>query len=138
MRFLNKIYLSKNKLVMKDGKEYYINEISKVLLKGEILRNISVGMGVYENIEAGGSPFYIFRGEFSNGKANGVCQLFNEVNCLIEEGIYLDNKLILAINYEESFKNKVMVLDENLNIPRIKDLDVEENFTEIKDAVSFL
>ena len=47
-------------------------------------------------------------------------------------------KLILAINYEESFKNKVMVLDENLNIPRIKDLDVEENFTEIKDAVSFL
>jgi hypothetical protein len=57
---------------------------------------------------------------------------------LIEEGIYLDNKLILAINYEESFKNKVIVLDENLNIPRIKDLDVEENFTEIKDAVSFL
>ena len=123
---------------MKDSKEFYINEISKVLLKGKILSNISVGMGVYENIETGGAPFYIFRGEFSNGKANGVCQLFNEVNCLIEEGVYLDNKLILAMNYEGSGKNKAIVIDKNLNIPRIKDLDIEENFTDIKDAVSYL
>ena len=121
---------------MKDSKEFYINEISKVLLKGKILRNISVGMGVYENIETGGGPFYIFRGEFSNGKANGVCQLFNEVNCLIEEGIYLDNKLILAMNYEGSAKNKAVVIDKNLNIPRIKNLDIEENFSDIKDLVS--
>ena len=124
--------------------DHLIEEISQKLKSKKILTQVTVGAIKSHNIESGGE-FYRFIGEFSNGKANGLCKFFNEVNFIIEAYIYINGKKILTINYESSSiinwsagenentkkKPRVTIIDENLNEPKFRELVAKIDLTKI-------
>ncbi len=126
--------------------DHLIEKISQKLKENKILNQITVGALQSHNIESG-TDFYRFIGEFSNGQANGLCKLFNEVNFIIEAYIYINGKKILTINYESSSiihwnkgenentkkKPKVIIADENLSEPKFRKLVADINLSDIEN-----
>ena len=113
---------------------------------GEIVNHVTVGAGRMQNIEAGGQEFYRFIGEFSNGKANGLCQYFNEVDRILEAYVYINGKMILALDYDSLIdytdkngntkKNpRVSVIHENLNETRFRHLITQIDLADIENKV---
>jgi hypothetical protein len=127
--------------------DHLIEEISQKLKNKKILTQVTVGAMQSHNIESGGD-FYRFIGEFSNGKANGLCKFFNEVNFIIEAYIYINGKKILTINYESSSiinwsagenentkkKPRVTISDDNLSEPKFRKLVAEIDLSDIENS----
>ena len=127
--------------------DHLIEEISQKLKNKKILTQVTVGAMQSHNIESGGN-FYRFIGEFSNGKANGLCKFFNEVNFIIEAYIYINGKKILTINYESSSiinwsagenentkkKPRVTISDDNLSEPKFRKLVAEIDLSDIENS----
>ena len=125
---------------------HLIEKISQILKDKKILSQVTVGAMQSNNIESG-TDFYRFIGEFSNGKANGLFKLFNEVNFIIEAYIYINGKKIITINYESSSiinwsqgenentkkKPRVTIMDENLSEPKFKKLIAEISLDDIEN-----
>lgn len=86
--------------------EYYANKISGHLKNVHLQDKITIGILRSHAEEA--YQFYSFVGEFDKGLPNGFFVLKNEVDCIMEEAIYIKGKLLLKYDY--SFSNDTSIL----------------------------
>ena len=86
--------------------EYYANKISGLLK--EVQNNDKLTIGLERAHPDGWGSFYLFIGEFYLGEPNGFFYLTNEEESVIEEAIYVKNKLLLKFEY--SFSNDTSIL----------------------------
>ena len=87
--------------------EYFVNKISG-LLKEVHNNNNKLTIGLERANPDGWGSFYYFIGEFYLGEPNGFFYLTNEEESVIEEAIYVKNKLLLK--YEYCFINGTSIL----------------------------
>ena len=114
--------------------EYYANKISGLLK--EVHNNNKLTIGLERANPDGWGSFYYFIGEFYLGEPNGFFYLTNEEESVIEEAIYVKNKLL--IKYEYSIINDTSILydlERNGNLVKqssnSKNLPLRHSFTDI-------
>ena len=114
--------------------EHYANKISGLLK--EVHNNDKLTIGLERANPDGSGSFYHFIGEFYLGEPNGFFYLTKEEESVIEEAIYVKNKVLLK--YEYFFFNDTSILydlERNGNLVKqssnSKNLPLRYSFTDI-------